>query len=94
MPDNGNVGGSTASYLAHTPRIPLFLLIFIRLETKNVLDYQGRAGSTSIVQWTLRPVIFGVEIGALPLNELPKPALQPHKSAVYITLGTWPPVLS
>ena len=54
-------GGSTASYLARTPRIPLFVLIFIGLETKNVLDYQGRAGSTSIVQWTLRPVIFGVD---------------------------------
>ena len=55
-------GGSTASYLARTPRIPLFVFIFIGLETKNVLDYQGRAGSTSIVQWTLRPVIFGVEV--------------------------------
>ena len=54
-------GGSAASYLARTPRIPLFVLIFIGLETKNVLDYQGRAGSTSIVQWTLRPVIFGVD---------------------------------
>ena len=54
-------GGSAASYLARTPRIPLFVLIFIGLETKNVLGYQGRAGSTSIVQWTLRPVIFGVE---------------------------------
>ena len=42
-------GGSTASYLARTPRIPLFVLIFIGLETKNVLDYQARAGSTSIV---------------------------------------------
>ena len=52
-------GGSTASYLARTPRIPLFVPIFIGLETKNVLDYQGRAGSTSIVQWTLRPVISG-----------------------------------
>ena len=54
-------GGRAASYLARTPRIPLFMLIFIGLETKNVLDYQGRAGSTSIVQWTFRPVIFGVD---------------------------------
>ena len=37
-------GGSTGSYLARTPRIPLFMLIFIGLETKNVLDSQGRAG--------------------------------------------------
>ena len=56
-------GRSAASYLARTPRIPLFVLILIGLETKNVLDYQGRAGSTSIVQWTLRPVTFGVDQG-------------------------------
>ena len=55
-------GGSTASYLARTHRIPLIVLIFIGLEAKNVLDYQGRAGSTSTVQWTPRPVIFGVDI--------------------------------
>ena len=59
------VGGSAASYLARTPRIPLFVLIFIGLETKNVLDYQGWAGTTSIVQWTLRPVIFGVDFSGI-----------------------------
>ena len=58
-------GESTASYLARTPRIPFFVFIFIGLETKNVLDYQGRAGSTCIVQWTLRsgiskPVVWGM----------------------------------
>ena len=53
--------GSTAPYLARTPRIPVFVLIFVGLGAKNVLDYQGRAGSTSIVQWTLRPVMCGVE---------------------------------
>ena len=58
-------GGSAASYLARTPRIPLFVLVFIGLEAKKLLDYQGRAGSTSIVQWTLRPVIFGVEISQI-----------------------------
>ena len=63
-------GGTAASYLARTPRIPLFVLIFIGLETKNVLDYQVRAGSTSIVQWTLRPVIFGVDKLRMKISEL------------------------
>ena len=60
-------GGSTASYLARTPRIPLIVLIFIGLETKSVLDYHGgRRGITSIVQWTPRPVIFRYQQGTLP----------------------------
>ena len=37
-------GGSSAPYLAHTPCVPLFLHCLIVVETKNVLDYQGRAG--------------------------------------------------
>ena len=54
-------GGRAASYLARTPRIPFLVFSSTGLERKNVLDYQGRAGSTSIAQWTFRPVIFGVE---------------------------------
>ena len=38
------IGGSSAPYLARTPCVPLFVLRLIGLETKNVLDYQGRAG--------------------------------------------------
>ena len=39
------IGGSSAPYLARTPCIPLVLyFVLIGLETKNVLDYQGRAG--------------------------------------------------
>ena len=34
-------GGSTASYLARTPRIPLFVLVFIGLETKNARGGRG-----------------------------------------------------
>ena len=59
-------GGSTASYLARTPRIPLFVLIFIGLEIKKRLDYQGRAGSTSIVRWTPPGHIRCRMIPALP----------------------------
>ena len=54
-------GGSTASYLARTPRVPLFMLIFIGLETKGLLDFQGRHGIASAVWWNLRPVIFGAD---------------------------------
>ena len=31
----------------------------VGVETEGLLDYQGRAGIISIVQWNLRPVIFG-----------------------------------
>ena len=40
---------------------PCFVLCLLRLETEWPLDYQGRAGIISIVRWSLRPVIFGVE---------------------------------
>ena len=36
------------------------MLIFIGLETKGVLDFEGRHGIASVVRWNLRPVIFGV----------------------------------
>ena len=53
-------GGSSVSYL--TPCVPLFVLcLLIGLETEGLLHYQGRAGIISIVRWSLRPVIFGVE---------------------------------
>ena len=52
-------GGSTASYLAHTLCVPLFLLPLIGLEAKGLLDFQGRRGITSVVRWNLRPVIVG-----------------------------------
>ena len=57
-------GGSSASYLACTPCIPLFSTLFNRGGNGNrrVLDYQGRAGITSIVRWNPRPVIFGVDL--------------------------------
>ena len=54
-------GRSTASYLARTLCVPWLLLVLIGLEEKGLLDFQGRRGITSVVQWNLRPVIFGVE---------------------------------
>ena len=54
-------GGSSASYLARTPRVPLFRTLLIGVNTEGLLAYQGRAGIISIVRWNLLPVIFGVE---------------------------------
>ena len=54
-------GGSSAPYLACTPCVPLFVHCLIRVEAEGLLDYQGRAEIISIVQWNLRPVIFGVD---------------------------------
>ena len=42
---------------------PCFVFIFIGVETEGLLDYEGRAGSISIVRWNLRLVIFGVDFG-------------------------------
>ena len=52
------IGGSTS--LAPLAS-PYFVLYLVGVETEGLLDYQGRAGITSIVRWNLRPVIFGVE---------------------------------
>ena len=51
-------GGSSASYLASTPCVPLFALRLIGVDTEGLLDYQGRAGIISIVQSNPRLVIF------------------------------------
>ena len=40
---------------------PCFVLCLIGVETEGLLDFQGKAGITSIVQCNRRPVIFGVE---------------------------------
>ena len=52
--------GSSAPCLACTPCVPLLCAWLIGVETEGLLDYQGRAGII-VVQWNLRPVIFGVE---------------------------------
>ena len=40
---------------------PCFVLCLIRVETEGLLDFQGRAGITSIARWNLCLVIFSVE---------------------------------
>ena len=40
---------------------PSVVLMFIALEAKGLLDFQGRRGIACVTQWNLRPVIFGVE---------------------------------
>ena len=64
MEMNGGLRKSR-SYLARTPCVPLFCTLFNRVGDRRVLDYQGRAGIISIMQWNLRPVIFGVETDIL-----------------------------
>ena len=43
------------------PLRPLIFLILIGLETERVFNFQGQRGITSVVQWNLHPVIFGVD---------------------------------
>ena len=54
-------GGSSASYLARTPRVPLFCTLTSGGGNRRALDNQGRAGIISIIQWNLCQAIFGVE---------------------------------
>ena len=53
-------GGSSASYLARTPCVPLFVHCLIGVETEGLLDYQGKPGIISVVRRSLRPVMFGL----------------------------------
>ena len=65
------IAGSSASYLARTPCVPLFSTLFNRgVETEGLLDYEGRAGIISIVRRNLRPVIFGVDPCCQPTKEI------------------------
>ena len=40
---------------------PCFVLCLIVVEAEGLLDCQGWAGIISILRWSLRPVMFGVE---------------------------------
>ena len=61
------------------PLRPLFVLCFLGVETEGLLDYQERAGIISIVQWNLRPVIFGeVTFGSCKGTVLGAPPLPPQ----------------
>ena len=78
------IGESTASYLARTPCVPVFLLILTGLEAKGLLAFQGRRGITSIVRWNLRPVIFGVR------EEIPEAATASSRSLIREKLASMP----
>ena len=56
------------------PSRPLVYACFNRSGSKGALDFQGRRGNTSIVRWSLRPVIFGVDNKLLTLT-LPENSL-------------------
>ena len=53
-------GGSSAPYLARTPCVPLVCTSVCRGGNRSTFRLPG-AGIISIVRWSLRPVIFGVE---------------------------------
>ena len=55
------IGGSSVSYLARTPCVPLLSTLSDRGGNRRAFRLPGRAGIISIVRWNLRPVIFGVE---------------------------------
>ena len=60
-------GGSSASYLACAPCIPLFCTLVNSVVNRRPFGLPGRAGVISIARWNLRPVIFAVDCGpALP----------------------------
>ena len=59
MPDNANEWRKFRVVARSHPCVPCFVLCFIGVKTEEFLDFQGRAGSISIVRWNLRPVIFG-----------------------------------
>ena len=61
------IGGSSAPYLARTPCVP-FVLRLTRLETKNVLDYQGRAGDHFHCTVEPSPGHIRCRFGQLPLR--------------------------
>ena len=53
-------GGSSASNLFRIPCVPLLLLCLVRGGNRRAFRLPGEGGMISIVQWDLRPVIFGV----------------------------------
>ena len=55
------IGGSSVSYLARTPCVPLFCTLFSKGGNRRAFRLPGWAGIISIVRWNLRPVIFGVD---------------------------------
>ena len=91
-------GGSSASYLARTPCVPLYCTLFNRGGKRRAFRVPGREGNISIAQWNLHPVIFGVESSrswSVPericrQNMFPVWLLQPSPLREIIAeLGSW-----
>ena len=61
VPDNGKWMEEVPRRTSLAPLASPCFLLCLGVEAERLLDYQGRAGIISIVQWNLRPVIFGVE---------------------------------
>ena len=71
--DNGNEWPCCTSL---TPLAsPFFLLSLIGLETEGLLDYKGRAGVISILQWNLRLLVFAVDLRIFLRSKFPQEAL-------------------
>ena len=61
------IGGSSASYLARTPCVPLFCTLSTKAGNRRAFRLPGAGrGIISIVRWNLRPVIFGAEFSSEP----------------------------
>ena len=54
-------GGSSVLYLARTPYVPSVCTLFNRVGKRRAFRLPGEGGIISIVQWNLRPAIFGVK---------------------------------
>ena len=82
-------GGSSASSVTCTPCVPLLCTVVMGVATEGLLYDQGSAGIISIVQWSLRPVTFVVEIqitsGLHYVNvfEIPYAEKSPHTHILF-----------
>ena len=72
VPDIGNDWRKVRVIPRPHPLSPSFVLCLVGVETERFLDYQRRAGISSIVRWNLRPVIFGVEKRVPIVQEWPE----------------------
>ena len=67
--------------LGRTLCVPVFLLVWIGLEAKNPLDFQGRRG------WNLRLAIFGVAFSLATGSTKEKGKLIPKTETMVLVLA-------